>query len=87
MAKARLIVRRTDRDFITCQECGDKVPFVDFIEQRLKSDAGWVLFTEQTAVLKFAAPGVVCKRLTEAHRIAEALAWRVAQGVGCEVLT
>lgn len=26
------------RDFITCQECDQKVPFIDFIEQRLKSD-------------------------------------------------
>ena len=26
------------KDFITCQECDEKVPFVDFIEQRLKSD-------------------------------------------------
>ena len=26
------------KDFITCQECDERVPFVDFIEQRLKSD-------------------------------------------------
>ena len=26
------------KDFITCQECDEKVPFVDFIAQRLKSD-------------------------------------------------
>jgi GTPase SAR1 family protein/DNA-directed RNA polymerase subunit RPC12/RpoP len=26
------------KDFITCQECDAKVPFIDFIEQRLKSD-------------------------------------------------
>ncbi len=26
------------KDFITCQECDEKVPFIDFIEQRLKSD-------------------------------------------------
>ena len=25
------------KDFITCQECDEKVPFIDFIEQRLKS--------------------------------------------------
>ncbi len=26
------------KDFITCQECDEKVPFIDCIEQRLKSD-------------------------------------------------
>jgi len=26
------------KDFITCQNCDEKVPFIDFIEQRLKSD-------------------------------------------------
>ena len=26
------------KDFITCQECDEKVPLMDFIEQRLKSD-------------------------------------------------
>ena len=26
------------KDFITCQECDEKVPLIDFIEQRLKSD-------------------------------------------------
>jgi uncharacterized cupin superfamily protein len=26
------------KDFITCQECDERVPFVDFIEQHLKSD-------------------------------------------------
>ncbi len=26
------------KDFITCQKCDDKVPLIDFIEQRLKSD-------------------------------------------------
>ena len=26
------------KDFITCQECDEKVPLLDFIEQRLKSD-------------------------------------------------
>ncbi len=26
------------KDFITCQECDERVPFIDFIEQRLKSD-------------------------------------------------
>jgi WD40 repeat protein len=27
-----------NKDFITCQECDEKVPLIDFIEQRLKSD-------------------------------------------------
>ena len=27
-----------NKDFITCQDCDEKVPFVDFIEQHLKSD-------------------------------------------------
>jgi len=27
-----------NKDFITCQECDTQVPFIDFIEQRLKSD-------------------------------------------------
>src|SRR5213075_3110758 len=26
------------KDFITCQGCDEKVPLIDFIEQRLKSD-------------------------------------------------
>jgi hypothetical protein len=26
------------KEFITCQECDEKVPFIDFIGQRLKSD-------------------------------------------------
>lgn len=26
------------KDFITCQECDERVPFMDFIEQRLRSD-------------------------------------------------
>ena len=26
------------KDFITCQECDVRVPLMDFIEQRLKSD-------------------------------------------------
>ena len=26
------------KDFITCHECDEKVPLMDFIEQRLKSD-------------------------------------------------
>lgn len=39
------------RDFITCQECDEKVPFIDFIEQRLKSDpvAGKILTMDETA--------------------------------------
>jgi hypothetical protein len=28
----------TNKDFITCQECDERVPLIDFIEQRLKSD-------------------------------------------------
>lgn len=45
--------RRLDakKDFITCQECDEKVPFVDFIEQRLKSDpvARKILAMDETA--------------------------------------
>jgi Domain of unknown function (DUF4365) len=39
------------KDFITCQECDEKVPFVDFIEQRLKSDpvARKMLAIDETA--------------------------------------
>jgi WD40 repeat protein/DNA-directed RNA polymerase subunit RPC12/RpoP len=39
------------RDFITCQECDEKVPFLDFIEQRLKSDpiARKILAMDDTA--------------------------------------
>jgi DNA-directed RNA polymerase subunit RPC12/RpoP len=39
------------KDFITCQECDEKVPFVDFIEQRLKSDpvARKILAMDKTA--------------------------------------
>jgi len=39
------------RDFITCQECDEKVPFIDFIEQRLKSDlvARKILAMDETA--------------------------------------
>ena len=39
------------KDFITCQECDEKVPFVDFIEQRLKSDpvARRILAMDETA--------------------------------------
>ena len=39
------------KDFITCQECDEKVPFVDFIEQRLKSDpvARKILAMDETA--------------------------------------
>ena len=29
--------KEAKKDFITCQECVEKVPFIDFIEQRLKS--------------------------------------------------
>ena len=40
-----------NKDFITCQECDEKVPFVDFIEQRLKSDpvARKILAMDETA--------------------------------------
>ncbi len=39
------------KDFITCQECDEKVPFIDFIEQRLKSDpvARKILAMDETA--------------------------------------
>ena len=39
------------KDFITCQACDEKVPFVDFIEKRLKSDpvARKILAMDQTA--------------------------------------
>ena len=39
------------KDFITCQVCDDKVPFIDFIEQRLKSDpvARKILAMDETA--------------------------------------
>ena len=39
------------KDFITCQECNEKVPFIDFIEQRLKSDpvARKILAMDETA--------------------------------------
>jgi RNase P subunit RPR2 len=39
------------KDFITCQECDEQVPLIDFIEQRLKSDpvARKILFMEETA--------------------------------------
>jgi RNase P subunit RPR2 len=39
------------KDFITCQECDEKVPFIDFIEQRLKSDpvARKILTMDETA--------------------------------------
>jgi hypothetical protein len=39
------------KDFITCQECDEKVPLIDFIEQRLKSDpvAQKILSMEETA--------------------------------------
>jgi DNA-directed RNA polymerase subunit RPC12/RpoP len=48
------VVRRrlmAKKDFITCQECDEKVPFVDFIEQRLKSDpvARKILAMDKTA--------------------------------------
>lgn len=40
-----------NRAFITCQECDEKVPFVDFIEERLKSDpvARKILSMDETA--------------------------------------
>jgi small GTP-binding protein len=44
--------RLADRkDFITCQECDERVPLIDFIEQRLKSDpvARRILSMEETA--------------------------------------
>ncbi|MDH3892642.1 MAG: TIR domain-containing protein [candidate division Zixibacteria bacterium] len=45
--------RRMERkkDFITCQECDEQVPFIDFIEQRLKSDpvARKILAMDETA--------------------------------------
>ncbi len=39
------------KNFITCQECDEKVPFIDFIEQRLKSDpvARKILAMDETA--------------------------------------
>lgn len=39
------------KDYITCQECDAKVPFIDFIEQRLKSDpvARKILAMDETA--------------------------------------
>lgn len=39
------------KDFITCQECDEQVPLIDFIEQRLKSDpvARRILSMEETA--------------------------------------
>ena len=39
------------KDFITCQNCDEKVPFVDFIELRLKSDpvARKILAMDETA--------------------------------------
>ena len=39
------------KDFIICQECDEKVPLIDFIEQRLKSDpvARKILSMEETA--------------------------------------
>ena len=48
------VVRRrleAKRDFITCQECDERVPFIDFIEQRLKSDpvALRILAMDETA--------------------------------------
>ena len=36
MSKGGPVVAK--QDSITCQSCGEKVPFIDFIEQRLKSD-------------------------------------------------
>lgn len=39
------------KSFITCQECDEKVPFIDFIEQQLKSDpvARKILVMDETA--------------------------------------
>jgi GTPase SAR1 family protein len=39
------------KEFITCQECDESVPLIDFIEQRLKSDpvARQILIMEETA--------------------------------------
>ncbi len=39
------------KDFITCQECDERVPLIDFIEQRLKSDpvTQKILSMEETA--------------------------------------
>jgi WD40 repeat protein/GTPase SAR1 family protein/DNA-directed RNA polymerase subunit RPC12/RpoP len=39
------------KDFITCQRCDERVPLIDFIEQRLKSDpvARKILSMEETA--------------------------------------
>ena len=39
------------KDFITCQHCDEKVPLIDFIEQRLKSDpvARKIFAMDQTA--------------------------------------
>ena len=39
------------KDFITCQKCDEKVPLIDFIEQRLKSDpvARKILAMDETA--------------------------------------
>jgi WD40 repeat protein/RNase P subunit RPR2 len=43
--------REAKRDFITCQECDERVPFLDFIEQRLQSDpvARKILAMDETA--------------------------------------
>jgi DNA-directed RNA polymerase subunit RPC12/RpoP len=40
----------TKKEFITCQECDERVPLIDFIEQRLKSDpvARKILAMDQT---------------------------------------
>src|SRR4051794_9716439 len=42
------------KDFITCQKCDERVPLIDFIEQRLKSDpvARRILIMEETATRK-----------------------------------
>ena len=48
-----MVQKRLDagKDFITCQECDAKVPLIDFIEQRLKSDpvARKILAMDETA--------------------------------------
>ncbi|MDX2000568.1 MAG: TIR domain-containing protein [Thermoanaerobaculia bacterium] len=43
--------REANKDFITCQECDERVPFIDFIERRLQSDpvARKILAMDETA--------------------------------------
>jgi WD40 repeat protein len=51
MVRSRLAA---GKDFITCQKCDERVPLIDFIEQRLKSDpvARKILAMEETATRK-----------------------------------